>query len=63
MTRKLVRFESARLAALDLLAIDTGKSFQDLMDEAIADLLKKHRRPTTTREMFNQSLSTKPARK
>ena len=29
---------------------------QDLVDEAIADLLKKHRRPVTTKEMFAESL-------
>ena len=31
-------------------------SLQDLLDEAIADLLKKHRRPVTTKEMFTESL-------
>jgi hypothetical protein len=53
--RKMVDIEPASLTALELLASDKGKVLQDLVDEAIADLLKKHRRPTTTKEMFAAS--------
>ncbi|WP_295141435.1 hypothetical protein [uncultured Reyranella sp.] len=53
--RKMVDIESARRTALELLASDTGKRLQDLFDEAIADLLKKHGRPTTTSEMVAAS--------
>lgn len=56
MPRKMVRFDSVSLDALGLLASDARKSFQDLIDEAVSDLLKKHRRPTTTADMFRQSL-------
>jgi hypothetical protein len=38
------------------LALDRGVGLQDLVDEALADLLKKHRRPVTTKEMFSNSL-------
>ena len=44
------------LDVLELLAADRKVRLQDLFDEAIADLLKKHRRPVTTKEMFAQSL-------
>jgi len=32
------------------------KPFQDLIDEAVADLLKKHKRPVTVKAMLRQSL-------
>ena len=54
--RKMLNIDSAALKALELLAADRKVSLQDLVDEAIADLLKKHRRPVTTKEMFAQSL-------
>ena len=62
MARKLVTFDGASLQALEILARDEGKTVQDLIDQAIADLLKKHRRPTTPREMFKQSLKAKGRR-
>ncbi len=54
--RKMVNIDTAALKALELLAADRKVSLQDLLDEAIGDLLKKHRRPVTTKEMFVQSL-------
>ena len=54
--RKMLNIDSAALKALELLAADRKVSLQDLVDEAIADLLKKHRRPVTTKETFAQSL-------
>jgi hypothetical protein len=56
MSRKLVAIEPATLRALELLGHDEGKRFQALIDEALGDLLKKYKRPTTTAEMFKQSL-------
>ncbi len=55
--RKMVHVGMASLDALETLATDTGKTFQDLIDEAIADLLKKYKRPVTVREMFDKSLA------
>jgi len=37
------------------------KSLQDLADEAFRDLLKKHRRPTTLKEMLRESVRSHPA--
>ena len=54
--RKLVHIDTASLDALELLARERRLRLQDLMDEAIADLLKKHHRPTTTREMLSASV-------
>lgn len=55
MPRKLLAIEPAKLTALELLAADRGDSLQELVDEAIDGLLKKYRRPVTTREMFAAS--------
>ena len=54
--RKMVNIDTAALKALELLAADRKMGLQDLVDEALADLLKKHRRPVTTKEMFAASL-------
>lgn len=54
--RKMVNIETATLAALELLATDRGVNLQGLLDEALADLLKKHRRPVTIKSMFDASL-------
>ena len=55
--RKMIHIPTASLDALERLATDSGKSFQDLIDEAIADLLKKHNRPVTLKEMLRGSLA------
>ena len=52
---KRVTFDAATWAALDLYARDSLKSFQELADEAFADLLKKHNRPTTLKEALRDS--------
>lgn len=52
---KRVTFDSATWAALDLYARDSMKSFQELADEAFADLLKKHERPTSLKEALRAS--------
>ncbi|HMJ98330.1 MAG TPA: hypothetical protein VK552_03380 [Reyranella sp.] len=54
--RKMVNIDTAALKALELLAADRKMGLQDLVDEALADLLKEHRRPVTTKEMFAESL-------
>jgi len=52
---KRVVFDAATWHALDLYARDSMKSFQELADEAFADLLKKHQRPTDLKEALRQS--------
>ena len=45
MPGKRVRLDEESGAALDLLARDRMVTFQELADEAFADVLKKHGRP------------------
>jgi hypothetical protein len=52
---KRVTFDAATWAALDLYARDSMKSFQELADEAFADLLAKHKRPTTLKDALRES--------
>lgn len=52
---KRVAFDRATFAALDLYARDSMKTFQELADEAFADLLAKHKRPVDLREALRQS--------
>ena len=59
--RKLIEFDPATLQALQLLARDSMKDFQELADEAFRDLLKKHGRPTGLKEALRQSTRTIPA--
>jgi hypothetical protein len=42
--RKMIHVSMASNEALQALAAESRQSFQDLIDEAIADLLKKHKR-------------------
>jgi hypothetical protein len=61
MPGKRVQFDDETWAAIDLLARDSMKDFQDLADEAFADLLKKHQRPTNLKEALRQSARKAPA--
>ncbi len=54
--RKMIHVATASHDALQTLARETGQTFQDLIDEAVADLLKKHKRPVTVKAMLRQSL-------
>ena len=55
--RKMIHVSMASNEALQALAAEAGQSFQDLIDEAVADLLKKHKRPVTLKDMLRESLS------
>ena len=55
--RKMIHIATASHDALQTLAREAGRSFQDVIDEAIADLLKKHKRPVTLKDMLRESLS------
>lgn len=59
--RKRIAFEPETFDALRLLARDRTATLQELMDEAVADLLRKHHRPVTVRDMLRataQALET-----
>jgi hypothetical protein len=55
MPGKRVQIDSETWEALKLLSQDSMKDFQELADEAFADLLKKHRRPVTLKEALRES--------
>jgi len=59
--RKRIAFDVETWHALDRLAKDRMVTIQELADEAFRDLLKKHRRPTTLKEMLRESARSQPA--
>jgi hypothetical protein len=59
MPGKRVQIDEETWVALDLLSRDSMKTFQELADEAFADLLRKHRRPTTLRAALRASAAPK----
>jgi hypothetical protein len=61
MAGKRVHLDTVMLEAMTLLGADEGKSFQELADEAFADLLKKHHRPVGLHNALRQSLRRLPA--
>jgi len=55
MPGKRIQVDNESWAALDLLAHDRMMTFQELADEAFADLLKKHGRPVDLRAALRRS--------
>lgn len=55
MVGKRVQFHKETWHELQVLAADSMKSFQELADEAFADLLRKHGRPANLREALRRS--------
>ena len=61
MPAKRIHLDTAVLQQVELLGRDTRKSFQELVDEAFADLLKKHRRVVGLKAQLEASLRGAPA--
>ena len=59
--RKLIEFDDDTFAKLKQLARDRMATFQELADEAFADLMKKHGIPVDLRDALKKS--AKEARK
>ena len=59
--RRRIEFDTETFHALTQLARDRMSSIQELADEAFRDLLKKHRRPTTLKEMLRESVRSQAA--
>lgn len=55
--RKMIHVSMATHEAMQALAAETRQSFQDLIDEAVTDLLKKHKRPVTLKDMLRESVA------
>jgi hypothetical protein len=58
MPGKRVQFDDETWTAIDALARERGVSFQDLVDEAFGDLLKKYRRPVGLKAALKESVSS-----
>lgn len=63
MVGKRVQFDDETWEAIEALARDSDKSFQELADEAFADLLKKHKRPVGLKAALKESVSTPRTKK
>jgi hypothetical protein len=55
MPGKRVQFDDETLTALKQLAEDRMQTFQELSEEAFADVLKKHGRPVGLRDALRKS--------
>jgi hypothetical protein len=58
MPGKRIQFDEETWAAVDLLARDSMRDFQELAEEAFRDLLAKHNRPVTLKDQLRKSIST-----
>ncbi len=56
MPGKRIQIDDETWAALDLLGRDRMMTFQELADEALRDLLRKHGRPASLKAALRQSL-------
>jgi len=61
MPGKRVQLDEESWAALKLLARDRMMTFQELADEAFADVLKKHGRPVDLRAALRKSVQAADA--
>jgi uncharacterized protein with von Willebrand factor type A (vWA) domain len=58
MPGKRIQIDDETWPALDMLRRDRMMTFQELADEAFADLLKKHGRPVDLRSALRKSAGT-----
>jgi hypothetical protein len=59
--RKLIEFRPEIWQALVLLARDSGKSLEALVEEALTDLLRRYSRPLSLKEALRESARRLPA--
>lgn len=57
MVGKRVEFDDETWAVINLLRQDRRRSFQQLANEAFADLLEKYHRPVDLKSQLRESLS------
>jgi len=58
---KRIVFDGETWQAVHRLSLESMKTLQELADEAFRDLLKKHRHPSSLKEMLRQSARLHPA--
>jgi hypothetical protein len=59
MPAKRVQFDDETWQAMDAVVRRSGRSFQELADEAFADLLKKHKQPVGLKATLEQSVGNR----
>ena len=59
MPGKRVQFDDETWQALDAVAHQRAKTFQELADEAFSDLLKKYRQPVGLKAALKESVEQK----
>jgi hypothetical protein len=59
MPGKRVQFDDETLQAIDAVASQQGKTFQELADEAFRDLLKKHHQPVGLKAALKESIGAR----
>jgi predicted transcriptional regulator len=57
---KRVQFDDETWAAIEAVAGKSGRSFQEVADEAFADFLKKHKQPVGLKAALRESVGGKP---
>lgn len=55
--RKITEFDQLTWVALKILSQDSMKGLQELIDEAVSDLLTKHRRPAVFKDALRDSVA------
>jgi len=61
--RKIIEFDAETWQALHSLALDRMNTIQELVEDAVADLLKKHHRPVTLKEALSASAGGQPEKR
>lgn len=51
-----MKFDDETWAAIEAVAENTGRDFQDIADEAFADFLKKHKQPVGLKAALKESV-------
>jgi hypothetical protein len=59
MPGKRVQFDDKTWEAVTAVAQTTNRNFQELADEAFADLLKKHKQPVGLKAALKESVSAR----
>ena len=59
MPGKRVQFDDETWEAISAISRQKGTSFQELADEAFADLLKKHKQPVGLKAALKESVSAR----
>ena len=63
MVGKRVQFDDDTWEAVTAVARKSGTNFQELTDEAFADLLKKHKQPVGLMASLKESIGTRAKQK